>query len=141
MLFVHDTEEGHYTGGIVAFGYKRVKKGRLNKRNQEVCELEVNEEEAAIVRLIFQKYVYEGYGVLWTRRESNPRPFGCEPNALPAISLLCTPHALREKKNQRVFVHIKCSAILMAFYWNKYSIQAADFQDEAIWGVIWLADK
>ena len=23
------------------------------------------------------------YGVLWTRRESNPRPFGCEPNALP----------------------------------------------------------
>lgn len=58
MLFVHDTEEGHYTGGIVAFGYKRVKKGRLNKRNQEVCELEVNEEEAAIVRLIFQKYVY-----------------------------------------------------------------------------------
>ncbi len=56
------TEEGHYTGGIVAFGYKRVKKGRLNKRNQEVCELEINEEEAAIVRLIFQKYVYEGYG-------------------------------------------------------------------------------
>ncbi|UQK36807.1 hypothetical protein MTP41_13245 [Faecalibacterium sp. I4-3-84] len=33
------------------------------------------------------------YGVLWTRRESNPRPFGCEPNALPAISLLCTPYA------------------------------------------------
>ena len=62
MLFVHDTEEGHCTGGIVAFGCKRVKKGRLNKRNQEVCELEVNEEETAIVRLIFQKYVYEGYG-------------------------------------------------------------------------------
>lgn len=57
------TEEGHYTGGTVAFGYKRVKKGRVNKRNQEVCELEINEEEAEIVRLIFQKYVYEGYGV------------------------------------------------------------------------------
>ena len=28
-----------------------------------------------------------------------------------------------------------------AFRWNKYSIQTADFQDEAIWGVIWLADK
>lgn len=56
------TEEGHYTGGVVAFGYKRVKKGRLNKKNQEVCDLEINEEEAEIVRLIFQKYVYEGYG-------------------------------------------------------------------------------
>ena len=56
------TEEGHYTGGIVAFGYKRVQKGRLNKKNQAVCDLEIDEEEAAIVRLIFQKYVYEGYG-------------------------------------------------------------------------------
>ena len=47
----------------VAFGYKRVQKGRLNKKNQAVCDLEIDEEEAAIVRLIFQKYVYEGYGV------------------------------------------------------------------------------
>ncbi len=56
------TEEGHYTGGIVAFGYRRVKHGRVNKRNQEVYDLEIDEHEAAIVRLIFQKYVYEGYG-------------------------------------------------------------------------------
>ena len=41
------TEEGHYTGGIVAFGYKRVQKGRLNKKNQAVCDLEIDEEEAA----------------------------------------------------------------------------------------------
>lgn len=34
----------------------------MNKKNQEVCDLEINEEEAEIVRLIFQKYVYEGYG-------------------------------------------------------------------------------
>ena len=76
------------------------------------------------------------YGVLWTRRESNPRPFGCEPNALPAISLLCTPYALREKENQRIFVHMKCSAMQTTFRWNKYSIQAVDFQDKAIWDVI-----
>ena len=81
------------------------------------------------------------YGVLWTRRESNPRPFGCEPNALPAISLLCTPYALREKKNQRIFVHIEYSASPTTFLGRKYGIQVADFQDEAIWGVIWLADK
>ena len=30
-------------------------KGRLNKKNQAVCDLEINEEEAAVVRLIFQK--------------------------------------------------------------------------------------
>ena len=77
----------------------------------------------------------------WTRRGSNPRPLGCEPNALPAISLLCTPYALREKKNQRIFVYIKCSASPMDFPDCKYDHQAADFQDDAVWGVIWLADK
>ena len=81
------------------------------------------------------------YGVLWTRRESNPRPFGCEPNALPAISLLCTPYAPWEKKNQRIFVHIKWPAIPTAFLGRKYGFQSADFQKEAIWDVIWLADK
>lgn len=49
--------------GSKSLGYKRVQKGRLNKKNQAVCDLEIDEEEAAIVRLIFQKYVYEGYGV------------------------------------------------------------------------------
>lgn len=56
------TEEGHYTGGTVPFGYKLVQTGRTNKRNRQVSDLAVNEEEAAIVRLIFQKYVTEGYG-------------------------------------------------------------------------------
>ena len=56
------TEEGHYTGGTVPFGYKRVRLGRVNKKNQEVCDLVVDEAEAEIVRLIFHKYVYEGYG-------------------------------------------------------------------------------
>jgi len=56
------TEEGHYTGGTVPFGYKAVLKGRMNKRNRDVYDLEINEDEAEIVRLIFNKYVYEGYG-------------------------------------------------------------------------------
>ena len=56
------TGEGHYTGGTVAFGYKRVRLGRVNKKNQEVCDLVIDEAEAEIVRLIFHKYVYEGYG-------------------------------------------------------------------------------
>jgi len=46
----------------VAFGYKRVRLGRVNKKNQEVCDLVIDEAEAEIVRLIFHKYVYEGCG-------------------------------------------------------------------------------
>ena len=46
----------------MAFGYKRVRLGRVNKKNQEVCDLVIDEAEAEIVRLIFHKYVYEGYG-------------------------------------------------------------------------------
>lgn len=56
------TEEGHYTGGTVPFGYRAVDKGRINKRNRTVFDLEVDEDEAEIVRLIFEKYVNEGLG-------------------------------------------------------------------------------
>jgi len=56
------TEEGHYTGGTVPFGYRAVDKGRINKRSRTVFDLEVDEDEAAIVRIIFDKYVNEGLG-------------------------------------------------------------------------------
>ncbi len=58
------TEEGHYTGGSIPFGYRAVEKGRVNRRNKPVLDLEVDEDEAAIVRLIFHLYVHEGYGSL-----------------------------------------------------------------------------
>ena len=56
------TVEGLYTGGSVPFGYKLEKRGRVNKRNREVYDLAVDENEAEIIRLIFHKYVDEGYG-------------------------------------------------------------------------------
>lgn len=56
------TEEGLYTGGSIPFGYKLEKKGRVNKRNREVFDLAIDENEAEIIRLIFHKYVDEGYG-------------------------------------------------------------------------------
>jgi site-specific DNA recombinase len=55
-------EEGHFKGGSVPYGYDLVKSGRINKRKHELYELHINEQEAEIVRLIFDKYVYEGYG-------------------------------------------------------------------------------
>ncbi len=56
------TQEGHYTGGIVPYGYRLERKGRTNKRNQAVGDLAIEPDEAEIIKLIFQKYVYEGYG-------------------------------------------------------------------------------
>ena len=56
------TGEGHYTGGTVAFGYKRVRLGRVNKKNQEVNDFVIDEDAAEIVRFIFYKYVNEGCG-------------------------------------------------------------------------------
>ena len=56
-------EEGHYKGGNAALGYELVKSGRLNKRKHELYDLRVNENDAAIVRLIFDKYTKEGIGM------------------------------------------------------------------------------
>ena len=56
------TNEGYYTGGTYPFGYRIEKQGRLNKKGQEVYDLLIDENEAEIVRLIFRKYVDEGYG-------------------------------------------------------------------------------
>jgi len=55
-------EDGHFKGGVAPYGYEFVKSGRLNKRKHELYDLVVNEAEAAVVRIIFEKYVQEGYG-------------------------------------------------------------------------------
>ena len=55
-------EEGLYTGGSIPFGYRLEKRGRVNKRNREVFDLAIDENEAEVIRLIFHKYVDEGYG-------------------------------------------------------------------------------
>ena len=39
-----------------------MKTGRTNKRNKEVFDIELDETAAEIIRLIFYKYVHEGYG-------------------------------------------------------------------------------
>ena len=49
---IQKAREGRWNGGFAPYGYRLVD-GKLI----------INEEEAEIVRLIFQKYVYEGYGV------------------------------------------------------------------------------
>lgn len=56
------TEDGCFTGGLCAYGYQYVKKGRTNRRKQEVFDLAICEEEAFVVRLIFRLAADEGYG-------------------------------------------------------------------------------
>lgn len=55
-------QEGRYRGGSVPFGYRLEKQGRLNKKNHELNEIVVDEEEAATVRKMFELYVCKGYG-------------------------------------------------------------------------------
>ena len=57
-------EDGGFKGGFAPYGYDLVKSGRLNKRKHEVFELAINAAEAVVVRIIFDKYVHEGFGAL-----------------------------------------------------------------------------
>ncbi len=55
-------QEGKFRGGTAPYGYRLEKKGRLNNKNAEVNEILINEEEARIVKKIFELYVNAGYG-------------------------------------------------------------------------------
>lgn len=56
------TADGIYTGGPTPFGYELVRSGKFNKRNKELMDIVINEEEAPLVRMIFDMTVREGYG-------------------------------------------------------------------------------
>lgn len=55
-------EEGLYRGGLVPFGYRTEYLGRVNKKNQPVRDLVIDEAESAIVKEIFHKIVSDGWG-------------------------------------------------------------------------------
>ncbi len=55
-------EEGRFRGGVTPFGYRLEGSGILNKRKHEVHKLVINEEEARIVRMMFDLCVSSGYG-------------------------------------------------------------------------------
>lgn len=51
---------GHFAGGFVPYGYRAVYKGRVNKRDQPVKDLEINPGEAKWVKEVFHKVAEEG---------------------------------------------------------------------------------
>lgn len=56
------TREGYYTGGSVPYGYRLVHRGRFNRQNREVYDLEIDPDKTEIVRMIYQKYAFDGMG-------------------------------------------------------------------------------
>ena len=56
------TLDGVYTGGPVPFGYKLVGTGKKNRKGYEINNLQIEEGEAEIVRMIFSKVRCDGYG-------------------------------------------------------------------------------
>ena len=55
-------QEGRFRGGTSAYGYKTEKHDCINKRGHEVFEIMIDLTEAQGVKLIFDKYINEGYG-------------------------------------------------------------------------------
>jgi len=55
-------QEGCFRGGTTPFGYRLEKQGRMNKSNHEVNEIVIDDNEAEVVRRIFDLYVTKGYG-------------------------------------------------------------------------------
>ena len=55
----------------------------LKMLHTRFCAVKTNDARFCKEKQKETPYRLTRYGVLWTRRESNPRPFGCEPNALP----------------------------------------------------------
>ena len=56
------TMDGQFTGGVAPFGYKLIKSGTINKKGRELMEIVIDDDEAEIVRMIFDMTVKQGYG-------------------------------------------------------------------------------
>lgn len=55
-------ESGHFRGGHVPYGYRAVHKGRVNKKDIPLLDLELDPVTSPIAEEIFHKTVYEGMG-------------------------------------------------------------------------------
>lgn len=55
-------KDGRFRGGSAPYGYRLAPSGILNKRKREVYKLEIDEDEARVVRMMFNLCVGSGYG-------------------------------------------------------------------------------
>lgn len=57
-------EDGIFRGGSIPYGYKGVDSGQVNKKGRPLLKLVIDEDEAMIVRKIYELVHDEGYGQL-----------------------------------------------------------------------------
>ena len=55
-------KEGHFRGGTAPYGYRLEKRGRKNKKGNDLYDIFIDEEEARIVKHIFDLFITKGYG-------------------------------------------------------------------------------
>ena len=55
-------QEGRFRGGSAPYGYRLAPSGIFNERKHEVYKLEIDEDEARVVRMMFNLCVGSGYG-------------------------------------------------------------------------------
>ena len=55
-------QDGRFRGGTVPFGYRLEHNGRISKKGYPIGDLAINQQEATIIRTIFDRYVSHGYG-------------------------------------------------------------------------------
>ncbi|MDN5300921.1 MAG: site-specific recombinase [Thermoanaerobacteraceae bacterium] len=56
------TEEGKYRGGLAPYGYKLVYSGNVNKKGKPLKKLAIDEEEAEVVKLVYDLALNYGMG-------------------------------------------------------------------------------
>ena len=57
-----NSEASNYRGGLVPYGYRLEHQGRVNKKNQPVRDLVIDEKESLIVQEVFHKITSDGWG-------------------------------------------------------------------------------
>ena len=79
--------DGLWRGGKYPFGYKLVHNGRVGKRNRQLYDLEIDPEQAEIVKDIFRMIGHEGLGTLQVANILNEK--------YPDSGKIWTPQTLR----------------------------------------------
>ena len=87
-------------GGNCPFGYKFVKSGVITKKGRELVKLEIVPEEIEIVKYIFEKTVYDGYGTFRLSEEMNRR--GIKTHAGAKFQ----PHSINRILRNKVYLGI-----------------------------------
>ena len=87
--------QGKWPGGSVPYGYRTVSKGTLNYKGKPIFDVEINLEEAEVVRTIFRLYTKEHYGTKLIAKYLNERDIRTTKGNM--INFACISRILKNK--------------------------------------------